>query len=222
MRFYFLIIIVSSLLFVKGSAYAQEKNDFSYSFDCSYIYYHLNLSNYTVEYRNSFNYEINSKLFYGISNYFSIGFGLGYQNKDYFFFYNQPNTSGGEKREFYEKNLNFFFPVSYRKIKIKNIGLNINSALLINYVLEYKIKDSYTDGSNKVYNDIDFDKRRGLTYRFSIDFVKSLNKKISLFITPFLNYKFQFEELSYWDEERFDLNDSNISYGFSLGIHFVK
>lgn len=219
MRFCFFIILL--LFLIKSNTYAQEKNDFLYSFDFSYIYYNLNSSNYSVEYQNNFNYEINTRLFYNISNYFSIGFGLGYQNKDYYFFYNQPNTSGGLKREFYEKNLNFFFPVSYRRIKIKNIGLNINSALIINYVLKYEVKNSYTDGSNRIYSDIDFGKRDGLTYRFSIDFVKPINKKTSIFITPFLNYKFQFEELSYWDEKRFDLNDSNISLGFSIGVLFL-
>lgn len=220
MKYHLFIVIILWLLFENSSARAQDKGNFSYLIDGSYINYSLNSSNSSVEYQNNFNYEINTKLFYNVSNSFSIGFGFGYQNKDYFFQYNQPNNNGNLKREYNNENLNFFFPISYRKIKIKNIGLYINSALVINYVLKYKIRDSYTDGSNRVYNDIDFDKRYGLTYRFSIDFVKPINKKISLFITPFLNYKFQFEKLSYWDGELFNLNDSNISYGCSIGIIF--
>ena len=220
MKYYLFIVIIIWQLFNNSSANAQDKGNFSYLIDGSYIYYSLNSSKYSVEYQNSFNYEINTKLFYNVSNSFSIGFGFGYQNKDYFFMFNKPNTSGSLKREYKEKTLNLFFPVSYRKIKIKNIGLYINNAIVINYVLNYKIKVSNTDGSNMVYDNISFDKRTGLTYRFSIDFVKSLNKRTSIFISPFWNYKFQFEKLSYWDEERFNLNDSNISYGFSLGITF--
>lgn len=220
MKFYIVLFTSILLLLINSNTYAQIKGDLSYSFDCSYIHYRLNSSNYSVEFQNNFNYEVNTKFFYGITNNFSAGLGLGFQNMDYFFLYNQPNNSNSSKREFYAKNLNIFFPISFRKVKIKNIGLYINSAVVINYILQYNIRDIYTDGSNITYNDIDFEKRDGLTYRFSIDFVRNFNKKISLAITPFLNYKFQFEKLSYWDHKKFHLNNSSKSYGFSIGIIF--
>lgn len=220
MKHYLFIITILMLLINNSISNAQNKGSFSYSIDGSYIYFSLNSSRYTAEYQNSFNYEINTKLFYNISNSFSVGLGCGFQNKDYFYKYNQPNNNESFRKDYNQKNLNLFFPISYRKIKIRDIGLYISSAIILNYVLNYKVIECKTDGSHIVYDELSFDKRTGATYRFSIDFGKPLNRKTSLFVSPFWNYKFQFEELSYWDGERVMLDDSNISYGFSIGILF--
>jgi hypothetical protein len=66
------------------------------------------------------------------------------------------------------------------------MGVYINNAIILSYILDYKIIDSYNTGPSDLYDNIGFSKRTGLNYRFSVDFVKSLNKKIKFFCYSFL------------------------------------
>lgn len=220
MKYYLFLIISGYFLISNCNIYAQKRGEFSYMIDGGYINYNYNLTNYSAEYKNGFNYEITSRLFFSVSNSISIGFGLGYQSKNYFSNYLQPKFSEKQKREYNEKHLNFIFPISYRKIKILNMGVYINNAIILSYILDYKIIDSYNIGPSDLYDNIGFSKRTGLNYRFSVDFVKSLNKKISFFVTPFWNYKFQFEGVSYYNSHEFDIYEVNNSFGLSIGVLF--
>lgn len=206
------------LFSITFSGFTQENKKFSIAVNVSYLYFELNDDKYTVDFKNKFNYEINTKIYYDVSSAFTLGVGLGYQNKDYYYINNKPSINKNKKFEFFEKNLNFFLETSFRKIRISNFDLYINNALVINYLINYKLIEYNVNGMQQTLSNIDFDRRTGMTYRLSFDLVKKLSKTSNIFLKPFWNYKFQFEDMS--NSRLYSFNDTNISYGISLGFMF--
>jgi hypothetical protein len=206
------------LFSITFSGFTQENKKFSTAVNVSYIYFELNDDKYTVDFKNKFNYEINTKIHYDISSAFTLGVGLGYQNKDYYYSKEVPDFNENIKYEFYLKNLNFFFETSFRKIKISSFDIHINNAIIINQLSQHKVVTTHYSGSQESYDNIGFDSRTGMTYRLSFDLVKKMSKTSSIFLTPFWNYKFQFEDMS--NSRLYSFNDTNISFGISLGFMF--
>jgi len=209
-----IVLIILSILYTT-SAFAQENKNISSAFNFSYIYYKLNNEKYTVTFINKFNYEINAIGYYKIHTKFSIGLGLGFQTKDFFYTNDTPDFHGNIKYEYFIRNINFHLATSIRKIKLELINININNSIILNNIVNYKVVETSEYGFVNSINNIDVGQKSGFTYRFGIEMEKQIYHCCSLSISPFLNYKF-FLDIPDKSAQMYDLNDDRVSYGVKV------
>lgn len=213
-------MIVILFLSITFSILSQERNNpYSIEINCNYIYYDFNTTKNDFGYKNQFNYGFSVLFSKQLSNKIKFGIGASFMTKNAY--YEVEPTSFNDyltKVEYHIQNFSIPFQVNYAILDLPTFKTSLTNGFLINTIANYSINRYYTTTSpiKDFFDGIDL--KTGLSYRFGIELSKNIGQKISINISPFLNYKLILDYYQYLPGSSF--TDDRLSYGLIVGIGY--
>jgi len=211
------LLIKCFFIFLFFSSFGQHNENFSGEINANYTYYYI--SNKRINY---FNYGFSALLSYRTDK-FKFSSGINYSTKNSYYRI-IPNVSNNflEKRDYEIQYINIPVLYTFGEQSLKKINFGLVSGIIFNYIVNYDITSYYLNSTPTFEDNVKSGQKTGISLRLGTNISKYINDKISINLSPFIDYKFEFDHKNYYYRPDYrQLTDDRLSFGFIFGIEYL-